>query len=219
MTGTTPTILAFDTSAAHCAAAVLQNGHIIADRVEPMKRGQAERLVPLLEELLAESELAWKDLTHLAVGIGPGNFTGIRISVAAARGLALGLNIPAIGVSSFEVMAAGSPDAATRQVISIEAPRDTAYLQTFEDGVPMGDPVLTAFDGAIDTADVQIIGHRASDLGALFIDAVLEDVPARIARCAQTRVAKAETFGRPKPLYVRPADAAPSRDAPPVILP
>ena len=69
-----------------------------------MQRGQAERLVPLLEELLARNSLGWQDLGALAVGVGPGNFTGIRISVAAARGLALALKIPCIGVSQFEAV-------------------------------------------------------------------------------------------------------------------
>ena len=93
-------LLAFDTSAAHCAAALLSGDTILAARSEEMGRGQAERLVPLLQEVLAETGTTWADLTRIGVGIGPGNFTGIRISVATARGLALGLGIPAIGITS-----------------------------------------------------------------------------------------------------------------------
>jgi len=78
-----PVLLAFDTSAAHCAAAVLAGDAIRVERREPMARGQAERLMPLLEEVLAEAGLGWHDLDALAVGIGPGNFTGIRIAVSA----------------------------------------------------------------------------------------------------------------------------------------
>src|SRR6056297_2365432 len=77
-------ILAFDTSAAHCAAAIVSGDTILARRDEEMARGQAERLMPLLAELLAEAGLAWSDLAALGVGTGPGNFTGIRIAVAAA---------------------------------------------------------------------------------------------------------------------------------------
>ena len=91
-----PTILAFDTSAAHCAAALLCAGKIEV-RVDEMARGQAEHLMPMLEEVLAAQGLTWADLDAIGVGTGPGNFTGIRISVAAARGLALGLGIPAVG--------------------------------------------------------------------------------------------------------------------------
>lgn len=98
-------VLGFDTSAAHCAAAVICGDRVLAQRVEPMTRGQAERLFPLLEELLAEAGLSWPDLDAIGVGVGPGNFTGIRISVAAARGLALSLGIPAVGVSATEAAA------------------------------------------------------------------------------------------------------------------
>ncbi|WP_273509172.1 tRNA (adenosine(37)-N6)-threonylcarbamoyltransferase complex dimerization subunit type 1 TsaB, partial [Planktotalea frisia] len=96
-------VLGFDTSAAHVAAALLRDGEIIATAREEMSRGQAERLMVLLEELLAQNTHVWSDLDAIGVGVGPGNFTGIRVSVSAARGLALGLGIPAIGVNRFDV--------------------------------------------------------------------------------------------------------------------
>ena len=84
-----PLILAFDTSAAHCAAALLSGDRVLARVAEAMPRGQAERLMGLLHEVLSGSGHDWRDLDAIGVGIGPGNFTGIRISVSAARGLAL----------------------------------------------------------------------------------------------------------------------------------
>ena len=75
-----------------------------------MDKGQAERLMPLLAEVLAEAQVDYAGLSAIGVGTGPGNFTGVRISVAAARGLALGLGIPAIGITGFEALAAGLPD-------------------------------------------------------------------------------------------------------------
>ncbi len=74
-----------------------------------MTKGQAERLFPLIGEVMAQAGLAWSDLDAIGVGIGPGNFTGVRISVAAARGLALSLGIPAIGISATEAAACGAP--------------------------------------------------------------------------------------------------------------
>ena len=99
-----PTILAFDTSAAHCAAALLLGDRIIT-RVDEMAKGQAEHLMVMLEEVLSGEDLSWKDLDGIGVGVGPGNFTGIRIAVSAARGLALGLGKPAIGINGFEARA------------------------------------------------------------------------------------------------------------------
>ena len=121
-----PLILAFDTSGPYCAAALLSGDTVITQTVEEMKKGQAERLMFLLEELLQLHGLAYADLDALAVGTGPGNFTGIRIGVSAARGLALGLGIPAYGVNGFEQRAILDPSAA---VHSIAAPREQRYVR------------------------------------------------------------------------------------------
>ncbi|MBT3141535.1 tRNA (adenosine(37)-N6)-threonylcarbamoyltransferase complex dimerization subunit type 1 TsaB [Phaeobacter gallaeciensis] len=188
-------ILAFDTSAAHCAAALLRGDEIVTTRVEEMSKGQAERLMPLLEEILTEADLKWKDLTALGVGIGPGNFTGIRISVSAARGLALGLEIPAVGVSGFEVAALGAED---DQLPAIPAPRDQVYVEA-----PDQDPALMP-------------RAEAEALGSLYFTESAQDMIQAIARIAA--VSWEDTDEAPAPLYVRPADAAPSRDVPPTLL-
>jgi len=188
-------ILAFDTSAAHCAAALLRGDEIVTTRVEEMSKGQAERLMPLLEEILSEADLSWKDLTALGVGIGPGNFTGIRISVSAARGLALGLEIPAVGVSGFEVAALGAED---DQLPAIPAPRDHVYVEA-----PDQDPALMP-------------RAEAEALGSLYFTESAQDMIQSIARIAA--VSWEDTDEAPAPLYVRPADAAPSRDVPPTLL-
>jgi len=67
----------------------------LAETTEPMVRGQAERLFPMIEDLLLSAGVTWPEIDTIGVGTGPGNFTGIRISVSAARGLALALGIPA----------------------------------------------------------------------------------------------------------------------------
>ena len=216
-----PTILAFDTSAAHCAAALLLND-TLHSRVEEMARGQGERLMPLLEEVLAEHRLEWADLDGIGVGVGPGNFTGIRIAVSAARGLALGLSVPAIGVSAFEAVAHGSPNA----VACLPAPRNQAYVQSF---VTHGDRAPRLVDLADkDTlqsipgkSDPCFCGPAAQEVAELHGNASLgwsklSPIEA-VARIAEARLYS--TTERPTPLYVRPADAAPPREKPPVILP
>ncbi|WP_170332336.1 tRNA (adenosine(37)-N6)-threonylcarbamoyltransferase complex dimerization subunit type 1 TsaB [Ruegeria arenilitoris] len=190
-----PTILAFDTSAAHCAAALLRGGEIAVSKAESMTRGQAERLMPLLEEVLAEADCAWQDLDAIGVGVGPGNFTGIRISVSAARGLALGLAIPAVGVSGFEALADLAPDG---EIPVIVAPRDQVYVQ-----LPGSSPQLKSRD-------------EAESLGPLFNCSEPASQASAIARIAAQRWATVQE--PPAPLYIRPADAAPSRDVPPVLL-
>ncbi len=223
-----PTILAFDTSAAHCAAALLKNGVILGECLEHLSRGQAERLMPMLEELLTDHGLAWRDIDALAVGIGPGNFTGIRISVSAARGLALGLDIPAVGVSIFEVMRlCGGAASSAAEIISLEAPRGEAYVQPFRVGEAQSAP--RQIDPAAPPADLrfaealQVRGYRAEDiarsLGASAVPAELSDIAQHLAQVARRRLSEGGAPGRPAPLYVRAADAAPPRDPAPVVLP
>lgn len=199
-------ILAFDTSAAHCAAALLLSDRVIR-RLEPMEKGQAERLIPLLEEVLAEGGLGWADLKAIAVGTGPGNFTGVRIAVAAARGLALGLGIPAVGVTRLEALAHGLP----RPLRVIEdARRGEVYVQDFADDGPG-----PAWLGVVDTLDLPT-GTTGSGAGPRALPAALPLAEA-IARIGAERAMTPQP--RPAPFYLRGADAAPPSDPPPVILP
>ena len=198
-------ILAFDTSAAHCAAALLSGKCLIAARTEPMDKGQAERLLPLLEEVMTEGGASWRDLDALAVGTGPGNFTGVRIAVATARGLALALRIPAIGITTLEALAEGLPRPLT---VIEDARRGEVYWQEFTADGP-GAASLRA-TGPLPE------GHRtgsAAGEGALPAALPLAEAIARAA----ARLGPSDT--RPAPFYLRGADAAPPADPPPVILP
>jgi len=207
-------VLAFDTSAAQCAAALLVGHSVLTERVETMDKGQAERLVPMLEEMLAASGHHWRDLAAIGVGTGPGNFTGVRIAVATARGLALGLSVPAVGVTGLEAQAEGLDGPV---VSTIDARREGLYVQTFGPETPprIADPANL---GPLPLAHPLCVGHRAEEVAAsLGGTAVAPPFPlaVAIARIAARR----ETSNRPAPLYMRPADAAPSRDVAPRILP
>ena len=191
----TPLTLAFDTTAAHCAATLLGGDTVLACRAEAMTRGQAERLFPLLEELLETAGATWRDLTTLGVGTGPGNFTGIRLSVSAARGLALSLGIPAYGVDRFAAIALGQ---AGPVLAAVPAPRGQIYVKA-----PDRNPELT-------TAE-QASRHYAKPLTTL-------DDPIKLVTNIARLAAQGEGTSPPAPLYVRPADAAPSRAQPPQII-
>jgi tRNA threonylcarbamoyl adenosine modification protein YeaZ len=200
--------LGFDTSAAHCAAALVSGDRVLAQVSEDMAKGQAERLMPLLEEVLAQGGAAWPDLAAIGVGIGPGNFTGIRISVAAARGLSLGLGVPAIGVSVFDARAHGLPRPLT---VIEDARRGMVYVQHF--GPNRAAPALCALQDMVPIGAVT--GTGAALLGAVPVAPAMP-LAVAIAQIAAERVGTAQP--RPAPLYLRAPDAAPSNDPGPVML-
>jgi tRNA threonylcarbamoyladenosine biosynthesis protein TsaB len=121
-------VLAFDCSGASCSAAVLVDDQPTARRFVPMERGHAETLLPMIETVLREAALTPAGLDLLAVTIGPGSFTGLRIGLAAARGLALARKVPAIGVPSFDAVVA--EEAGERPLfIALESKRAELFLQ------------------------------------------------------------------------------------------
>ncbi|XAT56551.1 tRNA (adenosine(37)-N6)-threonylcarbamoyltransferase complex dimerization subunit type 1 TsaB [Rhodobacteraceae bacterium IMCC1335] len=193
------TVLAFDTSAAHCAAALLCNGAILGSTFEAMQKGQAEALVPLIQTLLAETQTSLHKIGRIGVGLGPGNFTGIRISISLARGLGLSLDCPVIGVDSFEASIEGKTK---ETLIAIPATRDQFYTRSsanLQATPQMSDAPTLA------TSPIPVLYRPKPDL-----------LVANMARIAARRDVK--TVMPPAPLYVKPADAALRRDPGPKIL-
>lgn len=199
-------ILAFDTSGPHCAVAVLRGDAMLCARHVDMARGQAEQLMPLVAEALDAAGVTLADLDAIAVGRGPGNFTGIRLSVAAARGLSLSLGVPAIGVTTLEAVAEAGP---RPMLATLDARRGAVYAQRF-DAADAGAPELVADAETLDPA----LPRFGSGPGAAPAPLPIAEA---IGRVALRRLdAPAE---RPAPLYIRPADAAPPRDSAPTLLP
>ena len=176
-------------------------------RNEPMDKGQAERLMPMLEEMLQQAGIGWRDLTALAVGTGPGNFTGVRISVAAARGLALGLGVPAVGVSRLEALAHLLPRPLT---VIEDARRGEVYVQAF---TQEGAGPARVVPAAAETRGVVTGNARAGGLDQAM------PLAQAMAEIARARLRSGQTVQRPAPFYLRAADAALPSDPPPVILP
>ncbi len=217
---TAPLILAFDTSAAHCTAALITGGDLLALRQEEMAKGQAERIMFLLQEVLDEAQATYNDLAALGVGIGPGNFTGIRISVAAARGLRLAQGLPTVGVSALDALAYGTEG----KVLScLDAKRDRLFVQGYGLEKPF-EPQQVAQEYLSDlvrnTSGLQCIGSGAETATAILSATVTQPrypLAEAIARLTAERYTS--TTDRPAPLYLRAPDAAPARDAPPPLIP
>jgi tRNA threonylcarbamoyladenosine biosynthesis protein TsaB len=126
-------ILAIDTALDACAAAVLdtETGQLIAQESQAMKRGHAEALMPLIGRVIAASGTPFASLGRIAVTTGPGSFTGLRVGLSAARGIALAANIPVVGVTTLAAYAAPvvSQNAEYPVISAIDARHDHVYLQ------------------------------------------------------------------------------------------
>ncbi|WP_083195097.1 tRNA (adenosine(37)-N6)-threonylcarbamoyltransferase complex dimerization subunit type 1 TsaB [Pararhodobacter sp. CCB-MM2] len=119
------TVLGFDTSGPWIACAVIRGDSVLAHHHQDLPKGQGEALMPALQAVLDAAGITWDQLDALGAGIGPGNFTGIRITCAAARGLALGLGIPAIGVDRFDAVALDAPE----RPVAVAALRGQAWVR------------------------------------------------------------------------------------------
>jgi len=127
-------ILALDTALNACSVAIIEGENIRAFSHEERSRGHAETLLPLIQTLMEEAQFSFKDLDLIAVSVGPGTFTGLRIGLAAARGLSLASSTPCIGVTTLEALAASvKPEKAKGRpiVATADARRKEIYTQSF----------------------------------------------------------------------------------------
>ena len=130
-------ILALDSSTDACAVALSVNG-VLTSRFEIATQSHTQRLLPMVEELLAEQRLALADLDALAFGRGPGSFTGLRICTGIIQGLAYGANLPVIPVSTLEAMALGfyraNPSMNAPLLVALDARMDEVYWALYQPG-------------------------------------------------------------------------------------
>jgi tRNA threonylcarbamoyladenosine biosynthesis protein TsaB len=128
-------VLAFDCSGAACSAALWRDDRLAAERFAAMARGQAEALMPQIESVMHEGGLDFSDLDAIATTVGPGSFTGLRLGLAAARGLALAAERPLVVVTAFEALLAGLSEeqCAGRMVaVAIDSRRGPVFAQLFD---------------------------------------------------------------------------------------
>jgi tRNA threonylcarbamoyl adenosine modification protein YeaZ len=212
-------LLAIDTSAELCSVGVVADGRPPVLRTVAAGRAHAERLMPMVEAAMAAANLAFSDLSRIAVTIGPGSFTGVRIGIAAARGLALATGAKAIGVGTLAVHAeaarttAGGPPAPV--VVALSAGRGEIYAQRFgPDGRPEGEPALAPpqeFARLVDGAAL-LAGSGADALAAVTAGRnpiVHRDSAPDPSALVALALAAPDDAVAPRPMYLRPPDAKP----------
>src|ERR1700724_877267 len=150
-------VLALDTALDACGAAVLdtERRDLLASETQPMSRGQAEALMPMVARVMDAARLDFSDIERIAVTVGPGSFTGVRVGIAAARGIALAAGKPAIGLTTLAAVTAPHVAAgfAGTVVRVIDARHGHVYMQVFGPGgraaIP---PRLAAVRAAVEAA-------------------------------------------------------------------
>ncbi|HLP67101.1 MAG TPA: tRNA (adenosine(37)-N6)-threonylcarbamoyltransferase complex dimerization subunit type 1 TsaB, partial [Rhizobium sp.] len=162
-------VLAIDTAGVDCSAAVYDSDKdaVLGQATETIGRGHAEKLMEKIDAALAEAGLSLEAVERIAVTVGPGSFTGIRVGVAAARGLALALGIPAVGVSTLAVLA--SAETASAPVVAvIDAKRDEIYIQAFDQARAIDQAIVGSAEDARDL--VERLGARVTGSAAPLLD-------------------------------------------------
>ena len=216
-------VLAIDTALSACSAAVLdtERGAVVGRESVPMLRGQAELLMPMVARVMEQAGADFSAIDRIAVTVGPGSFTGLRVGIAAARGIALATGKPAIGLSTLAAFAAPqiAADDSQQVVAAIDARHEHVYLQVFGPaGRTLVSPRIASLREAIraaGTGPMRVVGSGAE----LFANAwppnqeprpVIDARPAPdIDWVARLGAAATDDQGPPRPLYLRAPDAQP----------
>lgn len=185
-------VLAFDTALDACSVAICEEGRTLAHRHELLSKGHAELLLPMIQSAMAEAALDYKDLDLLAVTVGPGTFTGLRVGLSAARGIALTTGLRVAGVSTLAAIADGAwqsgvADADTPIIVLHDARRQELFYQVLQSRDDLSPPApATAPIGSVVSivppGPVTIIGSGAS--------CVDEEI---LAQCPEARLPTAPT--------------------------
>ena len=213
-------LLTLDTVASLCAAGVwdADAGRELSRCVRDPGKGHAEILMSVIDAALAAAGRAYADLGGIAVAVGPGSFTGIRVGVSTARGLALALSIPSIGVSTLDALADEARAAFPGRpvLVALDARRDEIYVATYgPDDTQSAAPRIVRLPEAVELArqGAPVLAGNAATMieraaGGGF-DVATEAATADIATYARLAVRQGFSGEKPRPLYLRGADAKP----------
>ncbi len=216
------TIVALEAAGASCSVAVWHGGEVLAEETRPMQRGQSEQLVPMVGRSMQRAQITWDTLDAIAVTNGPGGFTGVRIGLAAAQGLALAWDLPVVTVSCFDAFRASlaADELEDRWLLLlIEAKRAEVYLQLFD---PQGrlclGPVLMGEDAILralpdqplilagDAAATRLTSLHNAGYRACVSRAPQHLSATLVARLAAGRPLPSRPWPLPEPIYLRGAD-------------
>jgi tRNA threonylcarbamoyl adenosine modification protein YeaZ len=214
-------LLAIDTSHEACSVGVSGGARSPVMASEVIGRGHAEKLMGMIETAMADAGLAFPDLDRIAVTVGPGSFTGLRVGIAAARGLALVSQTPVVGIGTLAALAeAARGKAGAVAVLAVmDARREEVYAQAFDaDGTERSRPlVLSPAAAAVMLAEGMRLAGSGADLvraaAGRTVPVVHRDSSPDIAAVLRLGLRAPAPAAPPRPLYLRPPDAKPQASA------
>lgn len=219
-------LLAIDTAGVDCAVGLYDSGkdQMLAQVCETIGRGHAEKLMGMIDEVMDRASVSLSDVERVAVTVGPGSFTGIRVGLSAARGLALALGAEIIGITTLAALAAAErrKSGAVPVLAAMDAKRDEIYVQAFAaDAMPLGEAQVVPVDAFVAMAKTFLtqFGARVTGSARRFIDDTASGIDQKAAADAEADhfpiedvarlAAAAQASGKPKPLYLRGPDVKP----------
>ena len=219
--GSQPVVLALDAAGLACSVAVAVGDMVACSECDDSTGGQTERLLPMMDQALIRAGFRPAAVDVVAVTVGPGSFTGIRIGLAAAKGIALGADARLIGMTRFDAVAFVSPPRGRFLLVALESRRDDLYVQLFD---PRCDPVCEpaammplgladAVNATIGAAPLLIAGDAARCAAAMLAKrpkttVLMDSSPNAIGalRAALCYLGRGESSDAVRPLYLRPSD-------------
>ncbi len=216
-------LLALDTSSGSCSAALWEKGSILAERFSVMDRGQSEAILPMAMTVLKTANRGFADLDVIAVTRGPGSFTGVRIGLAAARGLALACGKPCLGLTAFDVLAQRLRSEKSRLpgLAVVESGRAELFVQAFDpEGIAVSEAACLLPEAlAVSLAETGwlLTGNAAERAAPALVAAGLRakmslncrPISATEVAClAASKPLPSSDSPPPSPLYLRAADVS-----------
>ena len=226
---TGPVVLALDSAGSGCSVVVASGETVLDAEYDTAMHGQAEKLLPMVDSVMRRAGLPASAIDVIGVTVGPGSFTGIRVGLAAARGIALATGAQVIGVTGFEAVVAGlkgSSPGTGFMLIALESRREDLYVQLFDHArVALEDAMATMpaalgerLNSIIGTAPLLIAGdaaQRAANNLAQRPDTIVAEGSspdaAGVLQATRCRWPMLAQSARPMPLYLRPPDVTVSK--------
>jgi len=220
------TILSLATVTEMCSVAVCSEGRVLANNQSLLGAKHAEKLLPMIAKVMKQAGVQFADLDRIAVAKGPGSFTGIRIGIAAARGLALAASKPLSGVNSLEAMAHGIYSNGRSILAVLDARRGQVYVQTFaSDGLPLSEAKVIKPNnvaGLLSQKQYTVVGTGLRLIRPYLLSSTLKNLDlifdeteglpraTDVALAANFQLSTAAASEEVVPVYLRSADAVPS---------